>query len=349
MPRPFSPREFFGFAGQPLAVAPEAMPLPDQVRERFKRNGMEPFVSYVDPYATIARANQYRRANTGMQIADAEDAFVNEVGSGKTGFQEFLQKNPMASFSPMVAAYQKVNRTRTQHDPYEAQLAREGSIHLDAYRHGLEAGMDPTQAFSRVRDAIIKEKEAKAKHDDDELFFVKEGGDLSDLPALQAKGASRAQMLDFVKKKGKPLGLSDRTRLAKLQSAIDEAGNFAGNYGDDEAEQARYGKEAMGAFAKAHPDKVFNVKSKDDWDSAYAALKEEKVAPAQEAYNNYLDELKDAGMRVPGMKNVPHGMLTNPNQPPKEASSTVSAPAAANEESTAQRLLREARERRAGR
>ncbi len=277
--------------------------MPQQMRERFERHGQSAFVPYIDPFATLARGEEYTRAGHAVDIADAENAFFNElpaITENPSGFQDFLQKNPMATFSPMVATYQKL-RQPVRKDPFEAIVAKEGSDLLKGYRAAIQAGEDPMQAFSKVRDVVMKRREASKASKDDELFFVEKGGDLEDFEELKAKGATRAQMLDHIHKKGKPLTATEARKLSELQTGID-----AVLAGLDNAED----KEAAFEEAKGH-----KPKTEQEWRDAYEILKGRKLAPKQKEYDDYLTILEENGKRIPGRKpiapaaNVPHGTL----------------------------------------
>ncbi len=308
MPRTFDPRAYLGYTGNPLPVAEESVPLPDQVRKRFENAGQGAFVPYISPWETLAGANNYRRAGHDLDIADAEDRFINEVGSGKTGFREFLDANPMASFSPMVQTYEKLNARTQRHDPFETSLAREGSVPLQKYRTAVQGGIDPTAAFSTVRDDINKEKEAKQKHADNELFFVKEGGDLEDFQALHDAGATPGQMLDFIKKKGKAPSDTEVSKHGKLRTALDQASRAIETSGkaNDDLKKA--------AFAAAF-GRELDEKSADDWAKAYQALRKQTLEPAQNAYDEFVSGLQERGVRIPGTKTLRGGAPVAPMLP----------------------------------
>jgi hypothetical protein len=293
----FDPRSFFGFTGQPLAVpngnAPQA------IEDRFKRHGQEAFLPYVDPFQTLARTQDYNRAGQALQIGEAENEFMGNldvIQSNPSGLSDFLQKHPAATLSPMVRTWQRMQQP-VRKDPYESIVAKEGSKYLKTYRELREAGHDASEAFSFARDAAKKDKEAGVAAKDDELFFVEKGGDLEDFGTLQQKGAGRAEMLDFIHKKGKPLASTEAKRLSDLQAEMDSAAALM----DPQSEEAQ----------KAHIDeKVEAFKTKygrepvtaPEWQESYTILEGQKVGPKRKAYEDYITILEENGKRIPKAK-----------------------------------------------
>lgn len=296
----FNPRSFFGFTGQPLAVPAESVPMPQQMADRFARHGQSAFTPYIDPFATLARTQEYNRANNAFQIGDAENEFMGNldtIAASPSGLSDFLQKHPAAVLSPMVRTWQKMTQPTTQRDPYEHELGKEGSAHLDKYRDLVSRGMSNGAAYSHVRDDVNKAREASKKTQDDELFFVEKGGDLDDFEALKTAGASRAQMLDHINKKGKPLTSTEAKKLSELQSDMDASLKMLDPQGE----------EAM----KAHDDEkieAFKTKygrepsTKPEWEEAFMMLKASKVGPKEKAYQDYLTILEENGKRIPKAK-----------------------------------------------
>lgn len=316
-PRRFDPRDLFGFTGKPLATTPA---LAGDVQKRFTDAGQGAFVPYIDPWQTLAGAQQYRQADNSLKIADAENAFVDEVGSGKTGLDQFMAANPIAGLSPMVQTYQRIHRpTKAEEDPYETPIAKEGADYLRAYRMARDSGQDPTEAYGEVMDHVRMKKEAGQKKQDDELFFVEKGGDLEDFGDLQAKGATRAQMLDFINKKGKPLTTSEAKKLAELQAEVDTALTSVDSYGEEN--KAQYVTDAKEAFSLKYPERPF-TDSKQDWEDAYFALKDKRVGPKTKAHDDFIQILQENGKRIP----APRGAVKPAIVPAVPVAPTAAAP-----------------------
>lgn len=285
--RPPSVRKFWGFGPTPLQ-APQNVPLPQQMKDRFKSAGLDPFLPYISPYETLAAGTGYRQAANDLRIADAEQDFLDNLGGisqSPNGLQSFLQKNPTATFSPMVQTWAKMRQPVTK-DPYEDEVATAGSKYLDSYRRARQSGTDPAAAFAAVRDTITKDKEGAKAKEDEELWFVEKGGDLSDLPTL--KGKSKAERLQHIRDKGIPLTTSESNKLSELQSDLDNA--MAGMEYDDPDK-----------YTSAIED-VYGRKpaTEKEWQEAYFKLKEKNVGPAQKALNAHLDALREQNKRIPG-------------------------------------------------
>jgi hypothetical protein len=287
-----SVRKFWGFSGQPL-LAPENVPVPQQMRQRFQQAGLESFLPYADPFQTLAQGTGYRQAANDLRIADTEQDFLDNLDSisqAPNGLQSFLQKNPAATFSPMVQTWAKMRQPVTK-DPYEDEVATAGSKYLDSYRKARQAGTDPAAAFAVVRDTITKDKEGAKAQEDEELWFVEKGGDLSDLPTL--KGKSKAERLQHIRDKGIPLNSTESGKLAELQSELETATGLM-EYGDSKEEQERYKADVKTALGGRDPV------TREDWDAGYAKLKAGKVGPAQKALETYLGALSEMNKRIPG-------------------------------------------------
>jgi hypothetical protein len=307
--RPPSVRKFWGFGPTPLQ-APQNVPLPQQMKDRFKSAGLDPFLPYISPYETLAAGTGYRQAANDLRIADAEQDFLDNLGGiskSPNGLQSFLQKNPTATFSPMVQTWAKMRQPVTK-DPYEDEVATAGSKYLDSYRRARQSGTDPAAAFAVVRDTIVKDKEGAKAKEDEELWFVEKGGDLSDLTTL--RGKSKAEKLDFINKKGKPLTTTEGKKLSELQAEVENALGALSFDNDDDYESAiieAYGKKPA---------------SEQEWQDAYFKLKEKVVGPKQKAYNDYLDVLVEQNKRIPGAK-----PMTMPTAPAIPANGIPPAPA----------------------
>jgi hypothetical protein len=290
--RPPSVRKFWGFSGQPL-LAPENVPMPQQMRQRFQQNGMDAFLPYLDPFQTLAQGQGYRQAATDLAISDAEQDFVGNIDAisrTPNGLESFLRDRPLAAFSPMVKTWAKMRQPVTK-DPYEDEVATAGSKYLDSYRRARQSGTDPAAAFAAVRDTITKDKEGAKAKEDEELWFVEKGGDLSDLPTL--KGKSKAERLQHIRDKGIPLNSTESGKLAELQSELETATGLM-EYGDSKEEQERYKADVKTALGGRDPV------TREDWEAGYAKLKAGKVGPAQKALETYLGALSEMNKRIPG-------------------------------------------------
>ncbi len=122
----------------------------------------------------------------------------------------------------MVRTWQRMQQP-VRKDPYEAMVAKEGADYLQAYRAAVANGQEPMEAFSEFRDVVKQQTDKSKASKDDELFFVEKGGELEDFAELQQKGAGRAEMLDFIRKKGKPLASTEAKKLSELQADMDSA------------------------------------------------------------------------------------------------------------------------------
>lgn len=295
-PRPFDARSFFGYTGNILA-RPDGGNLPSAMRDRFARTGNEAFIPFINPWATIAEGDAYRRAAQDMEIRDAELGFLEGMEEGTAtapGLRGFIQQNPKAVFSPMVRAYQTA--IAAPKDPFEAKVAAEGAGHLKNYRGQIQQGMQPMDAYAQFRDAVKKEEEAAAKTGtvkDEELWFVEEGGDVADYAALKQQGASRGKMLEAIRKKGKPITTTEGKKLAELQSDMEAAiGSLTFDNEDDYEE----------AIVEAYGRKP---STQQEWQDAYFKLKEKVVGPKQKAYNDYVEVLIEQNKRIPGASPTP--------------------------------------------
>lgn len=305
MPRPFNAREFLGYSGA-LLPRPDGGNLPAAVRERFKRTGNEAFIPFIDPWATIAQADQYRRAQQDMAIADAELGFLeglDENANNPAGIRGFLQANPKAIYSPMVRAYQAA--VAQPKDPFEAKVAGEGAQHLTDYRKRLQEGQSPMDSFAQFRD-VIKAEEEKAKTkpatEDEELWFVEKGGSLEDYGVLKKQGASKGQMLEAIQQKGKPITTTEGKKLNELQSNIEAAVGLMTYDNEDD-----YEKDIIAAYGK-------KPETEQEWQEAYFKLKEKKVGPAKKAYDDYIEVLLEQNKRIPGLTKPapPNGLPAAP-------------------------------------
>lgn len=315
MPRPFNAREYLGYTGQLLA-RPDGGNLPSAVRERFKRTGNEAFIPFIDPWQTIQQADQYRAAQQDMAIRDAELGFLeglDENAANPAGIRGFIQANPKAIYSPMVRAYQAA--VAQPKDPFEAKVAGEGAQHLTDYRKRVEMGQDPMDSFAQFRD-VIKAEEEKAKTkpatEDEELWFVKEGGSLEDYGMLKQKGASKGQMLEAIKQKGPaptPLKTTEREEFDELKFTLDKALEEVSKFDGD---PDKYEDAIIDAYGRK-PD------TEKEWQDAYFALKKKLVGPAQKAYNDRIDALLEQNKRIPG--------LTKPATPIAAPVAPAAAPA----------------------
>lgn len=299
-PRRFEPRRFLGFTGAPLNQPAEAVPLPDAVRERFKRAGQEPFVSYINPWDTLARSEGYQQQATQAQVSDAEDQFVKklpEIAKSPSGLGNFLNDNPMGNFSPMVQTWERMNRHQAKPDQFEGTVAKAGSDYLKAYREAVAGGQDPMEAFSEFRDVYNDEQDRTKQKTDDQLWFVEKGGDLNDFNDLHGQGMDRAGMLDWVKKRGKPLNSIETKKITDMQADIAKQQSLLDP--QDEDAKAAYIASKVQAF---HDKYNRDPATQAEWEEAHELMKQQKVGPKQQEYDDYVSLLEENGKRAPKPK-----------------------------------------------
>jgi hypothetical protein len=162
MATPFAPpRTRMGIGPVPLA-GDENPFLSSTQQQRFQNAGLQSFLPYADPFATVARARNYQNVERNMDMQDrmydAEQGFMDAVRQDpKTGYQKFLQQNPLATMSPMVRAYLVSQRQfQPQQDKYAQSVAEMGTPYLKTYQQGRGAGKSDLESFA----AAVSQREA---------------------------------------------------------------------------------------------------------------------------------------------------------------------------------------------
>jgi hypothetical protein len=207
----------------------------------------------------------------------------------------------------------------TDQDPYLSTVARAGSQYLTAYQKALQMGVPREQAFAITRDQIIAAEQANRQSKDDELFFVENKGDLTDFPEVQGKG--RAQMLDFINKKGKPLSITEARKLQELTANLDRAALSVDNPQDPDS--IKEGKEQ--AYEAKHGR---GPKTAAEWAEAWTLYRAQTVNPRQKELDDYIEMLTELGKRIPGQAtNVPQ-IPAPQNALPQEPAAVPVAPQA---------------------
>ena len=171
------PREAFGFTAQPLSGGENPM-LSQDMQQMVNRAGLAPFAPYIDPYRTLALAQQMRDQEQGLQQADLESQFMESIKADpQTGMQRFLAQNPVALDSPRIRTYaltQQKLRGRQSDDGYAEDLANEGAEYLEGYQRDVDAGESPINAFAKRRSEILKNKEKAPKQTDDRIALTQD-------------------------------------------------------------------------------------------------------------------------------------------------------------------------------
>lgn len=161
MPPPRRPREAFGFSGATPLPGTERPLLSQTMEQRFSKAGLDPFLPYISPYETLARAQQYRGFDRALQQEDMEDQFFQSIKENpQTGFQKFITENPESLMSPYVRSYISTRaqlQRKQQEDPFEAKAAEGGTGALEAFRRG-GGGV---AGFAAAQDFITKNKPTK--------------------------------------------------------------------------------------------------------------------------------------------------------------------------------------------
>lgn len=161
------------------------MPLPgsqnpvlsQNMAQRFENAGLGSFTPYLDPWDTIARAQQYknleRDINRQDMLANAEDQFMEAVRTDpQKGYEKFIAANPLAVMSPMVRAYavnQNQRRQQAPEDRIAASAAEMGSRAYGTFRKSRDAGKSDLEAFAEavtVREAEERENKPTRMTDD---------------------------------------------------------------------------------------------------------------------------------------------------------------------------------------
>lgn len=144
------------------------------MQERFNRAGLGSYAPYLNPWETVARGRQYRDMERDFdlqdQVEDAEAGFMESIRENpKTGYQRFLQQNPLATLSPMVRAYVSTQSRMGGGSNREEDLAKLGAPYLQTYRQGVRGGKDELEAFadavSQREQDLLKNKPLKAGQD----------------------------------------------------------------------------------------------------------------------------------------------------------------------------------------
>jgi hypothetical protein len=156
MATPFAPpRTRMGIGPLPLP-GDENPYLSSTQQQRFQNAGLQSFLPYADPFATVARARGYQNMERNManedQMYDAEQGFMEAVRQDpQTGYQKFLQQNPLATMSPMVRAYLVSQRQfQPQQDKYAQNVAEMGTPYLQTYQKSRGAGKTDLEAFAEA-------------------------------------------------------------------------------------------------------------------------------------------------------------------------------------------------------
>lgn len=289
------------------------MPLPasenpmisGSMQQRFNQAGLGAFTPYIDPWATVARSRQIRDMERDFQlqdqIEDAEMGFMEALReSPTTGYQKFLQQNPLATLSPMVRAYVSTQERfgRGGGADREETVAKMGAPYLQTFRQGIQGGKDEIEAFA---DAISqREKDMLTAKDTGNIRqkFVESGGDLRQFPALQQQfGSDWASYQDFLNKNPmkKPLGASERNKFSEALTAYNDALATVDDLATDDAKREAF------KLAKGR-----DPKSEQDWQEAYFMVKQNTLREPQgqllqlaEVYQDR--ELPEAVTRVLGI------------------------------------------------
>lgn len=242
------PREFFGVGSKPLLGSENPM-ISDSVQQRFNRAGLGSFVPYVDPFETVAKTRALRNMDRDIrlqdQVEDAEMGFMEAIRQDpKTGYQKFLQSNPMATLSPMVRAYAATQgRSGDTQSKREEQVAELGAPYLQTYRKGLKGGKDEIEAFADAvsqREQDLAKSKALKPGEDDRLTLT--GAPRDEFDSIMSGIASAPEPTDeekmaFLppgKKEYTPAEWSDAYTKAKEKSradAISKLRNFQQIYG----------------------------------------------------------------------------------------------------------------------
>lgn len=274
------PREFFGVSAQPLPGSENPM-LSWDMNQRFNQAGLGSFVPYANPWETVARSRQYRDMERDFrlqdQIEDAEMGFMEAIRQEpKTGYQKFLQQNPLATLSPMVRAYVSTQGRIGGGSSREEDLAKLGAPYLKTYRDAVRGGMDDLEAFAQAvsqREKDVLESKRKPS-EDTRLWFTEKGGDLEKFNELSQRfGDDRAAYQDYLNKQPKkktPLQASERGKLNEALTAYNAALAEM-----DAIDKDATGQRKIDAFKAAHNREPQTAK---DWQDAYYLVKEQTVA-----------------------------------------------------------------------
>lgn len=175
--RPRTPRSYFGLSPTPQPGLQEP-PLSPRMSQRFGDAGLDAFLPYVNPWETVARAQDYRAAENQFEVQDAEERFIQRLqkdpASATTGLQKFLAEDPRLIASPMFRAYavtqDRLSREqKPKTDPYALDAAEAGKPFLDQYNKDIASGVPQLDAFAAHRSRLA---EAKKKSPEDERLTL---------------------------------------------------------------------------------------------------------------------------------------------------------------------------------
>lgn len=322
------PREFFGISSEPLPGSENPM-ISGTQEDRFRSAGLQSFLPYVDPFQTVARSRQYRDMERDIQfqddLDDAEMGFMEAVRNDpKTGYQKFLQQNPMATMSPMVRAYvstqERFNPTRSG-KTREQEVAELGSPYLKTYREGVKAGKDEIEAFADAVSQREKDLQTLKSKPSESLRtkFVEKGGDLSEFDSLaQRFGDDWAPYQDYLNKQPKkktPLGASERNRFNEALTAYNDALAGVDATASEEAKAEAF------KLAKGR-----EPQSAQDWQDAYFMVKESTLKEPRGQLAQLVDLYEDRQIPEAVNRVLGTGDRSTPAPSPSPAATPAIAP-----------------------
>lgn len=236
MPSPYQPpRARFGFGPRPLPGNENPI-LSQTAQERFSRAGLDPFLPYLSPYETLARAQEYKNFDRYLQDQDMEDQFFESVRSNPTtGYQKFLAENPMALTNPRIRVYAQMQQKMNEpvKDEYAEKAAEGGTEAYKAYRDagGGVAGFAAAQ--DQIAKAKAKQPSGMALSGEPRERFDALVRQVAESPDYAPSDEEKQKFLDPSKKEWSEKEWTDayhKAREAHAKQAVDDLGRFQQTY-----------------------------------------------------------------------------------------------------------------------
>ena len=164
------PREAFGIASKPLLGGVFKQPVSSLVQSRYDNaypGVSDAYLPYIDPYATLSRAQEYRQFDQQLMAQDQEQRALGAIeklwqdpsANRSTGLRQIIGENPLASSSPMLQAYLEADKLTSRtgagaSDPYIRSI-KDPQARTE-YQRALQQGLSPDDAYTQ---ALVSEED----------------------------------------------------------------------------------------------------------------------------------------------------------------------------------------------